>query len=75
MLILQGGRDYQVTMKDFQGWKDALSSQKDVEFRYYPDLNHLLIAGKGKSTPAEYMKIGHVAKCVIDDIANWIKRQ
>ncbi|MCD6237807.1 MAG: DUF3887 domain-containing protein [Thermotogae bacterium] len=75
MLILQGGRDYQVTIKDFQGWKNSLSSLKNVEFRYYPNLNHLFIAGKRKSTPAEYMKIGHVAKCVIDDIANWIKRQ
>ena len=25
MLILQGGRDYQVTSDDFQGWKNALS--------------------------------------------------
>lgn len=74
MLILQGGRDYQVTIKDFRGWKDALSSRKDVEFRYYPDLNHLFIAGEGKSTPAEYMKPGHVAKYVIDDIASWIKK-
>jgi dienelactone hydrolase len=75
MLILQGGRDYQVTEKDFDGWKNALSSRPDIEFKIYPKLNHLFIEGKGKSTPAEYSQAGHVAKYVIDDIAAWIKRQ
>jgi len=73
MLILQGGRDYQVTKEDFNGWKKALSSRKDVKFKLYPKLNHLFFAGKGKITPAEYQKAGHVAKRVIDDIAEWIK--
>ncbi len=75
MLILQGGRDYQVTLKDFDGWKKALSLRKNVEFKSYPALNHLFIEGSGKSTPAEYSRAGHVAKYVIDDIAAWIKSQ
>ncbi len=75
MLILQGGRDYQVTEEDFDGWKNALSSRPDVEFKFYPRLNHLFIEGKGKSTPAEYSQAGHVAKYVIDDISKWIKSQ
>lgn len=72
MLILQGGRDYQVTIEDFNGWKKALSSRKDVEFRFYPELNHLFIEGQGTITPEEYQKAGHIAKKVIDDIARWI---
>jgi len=75
MLILQGGRDYQVTEDDFDGWKNALSSRSDVEFKFYPKLNHLFIEGEGKSTPAEYSQAGHVAKYVIDDITAWIKSQ
>jgi dienelactone hydrolase len=75
MLMLQGGRDYQVTEKDFGGWKKALSSRKDVEFKLYPALNHLFIEGTGESTPAEYSQAGHVAKYVIDDIATWIKNK
>ncbi len=75
MLILQGGRDYQVTEKDFERWKKALSSHTTVEFKFYPQLNHLFIEGKGKSTPAEYSQVGHVARYVIDDIAAWIKTQ
>jgi dienelactone hydrolase len=75
ILILQGERDYQVTMEDFNGWKKTLAKRKDVTFKSYPELNHLFIVGKGKSQPAEYQKEGHVAPIVIDDIAGWIKKQ
>ena len=74
ILILQGGRDYQVTMEDFEGWERALSLRKNVEFKVYPALNHLFIEGKGKGTPAEYEIPGHVAEVVIDDVAGWIKK-
>jgi uncharacterized protein len=74
MLIIQGGRDYQVTNADFQIWKKALAAKKNAEFKLYPNLNHLFIDGKGKSTPKEYNIAGHIAKPVIDDIANWIKK-
>ena len=74
ILILQGGRDYQVTDADFQIWKKTLSSQTNVEFKFYEKLNHLFTEGQGKSTPAEYLTAGHVAETVIEDIANWIKK-
>ena len=50
MLFLQGGRDYQVTDTDFEGWKRALTSRPDVRFKLYQNLNHLFIAGTGKSS-------------------------
>jgi dienelactone hydrolase len=75
ILVLQGERDYQVTMKDFQGWKKLLVGRKNTEFKSYAKLNHLFIAGEGKSKPTEYDKVGHVAKEVIEDIAGWIKKQ
>jgi fermentation-respiration switch protein FrsA (DUF1100 family) len=74
MLILQGGRDYQVTMEDFEGWKKALSAKDNADFNLYPAHNHLLIAGEGKCTPEEYQKSGHVDKMVIEDIAAWINK-
>ena len=74
ILIIQGERDYQVTMEDFQGWKKTLSSRSNVAFKTYPKLNHLFIEGKGKSVPSEYQAAGHVAEIVIDDIAQWVKR-
>jgi len=75
MLILQGGRDYQVTMEDFRGWEEGLAGQDRVYFKFYPDLNHLFISGTGKSTPAEYREPGNVAQVVIEDIVEWVKSQ
>ena len=74
MLILQGERDYQVTKLDYDRWTKALRGKKGVSFKTYPKLNHLFIAGEGKSLPAEYEKTGHVVDEVIDDIVRWIKQ-
>jgi len=73
MLILQGERDYQVTMADFALWKAALGSSKGVVIKSYPALNHLFVAGEGKSLPAEYSRPGHVAPAVIEEIAKFVK--
>ncbi len=73
MLILQGQRDYQVTMEDFANWKMALASRKDVKLVSYPRLNHLFIEGEGKSRPEEYARPGNVAGEVIEGIAKWIE--
>lgn len=75
MLILQGGRDYQVTIEDFRGWEEGLAGQNGVCFKFYPDLNHLFIAGTGKPTPDEYGKPGNIAQVVIKDLVEWIKSQ
>lgn len=73
MFILQGERDYQVTMVDFKNWQTALAGRSDVQFKSYADLNHLLLSGRGPSTPQEYQQAGSVATAVIDDIAAWVK--
>ncbi len=73
MLILQGERDFQVTMADYDGWKVALDGHPNVTFKLYPTLNHLFIAGEGPSTPADYYQPGHVAREVLVDIAEWVK--
>ena len=74
MLILQGERDYQVTLEDLQGWRRALEDHKNVTIKTYPTLNHLFLPGVGKSTPAEYEQAGHIPDFVLDDIAGWIKK-
>ncbi len=78
MLILQGERDYQVTMADLQGWKDALlestgAKRTNVTVKSYRYLNHLFMSGTGKSSPDEYLVPGHVSEDVIVDISNWVK--
>ncbi len=73
ILILQGGRDYQVTLADFRLWKQALHDHSEVTFKLFPSLNHLFMAGRGPSSPEEYSKPGHVDGRVIATIASWIK--
>jgi dienelactone hydrolase len=72
LLVLQGERDYQVTLDNFEAWKKALAGRKGVTFKSYPRLNHLFIEGEGKSGPSEYGKPGHVAEAVLADVARWI---
>ena len=73
MLILQGARDYQVTVADdLARWEAALDGRPGVTIRVYPDLNHLFAPGSGLSSPAEYEPAQHVDPTVIDDIASWL---
>jgi len=73
VLVLQGGRDYQITTDDFAGWKRIMAERSDVTFRMYPALNHLFIEGRGTATPADYDIPGHVAAEVVEDIARWVR--
>jgi hypothetical protein len=72
MLILQGERDYQVTMRNLDGWRRALGSRADVSIKTYPALNHIFMPGEGKSMPAEYEMPSRVPDYVVADIADWI---
>ena len=74
MLILQGERDYQVTLQDFKNWQVALTGRSTAQLKTYTDLNHLFMTGSGQSAPQEYQRPGHVAAVVIDDIAAWVKQ-
>ncbi|WP_329805952.1 alpha/beta fold hydrolase [Flavobacterium facile] len=72
LLILNGERDYQVTMKEFNLWKKTLAKTK-AQFISYPKLNHLFIAGEGTPSPEEYAVKGEVDKQVIGDIITFCK--
>ncbi len=73
MLIVQGGRDYQVTVADdLSRWQAALTARPDVTVRVYPADNHLFFPGSGPSTPAEYEPAQHVDPAVVADIAAWL---
>lgn len=73
ILVLQGERDYQVTMKDFSNWKKTLKRNKKANFISYPKLNHLFLAGEGDPNPNEYSIKGEVDSKVINDINTFLK--
>lgn len=73
MLIVQGGRDYQVTRDgDFVRWEAAFDDEPRVQFALHSALNHLLIAGEGVPGPEEYAIEGRVDAAVIADIAAFV---
>lgn len=74
ILVMQGGRDYQVTMVDFGLWQINLMGHRQASFKSYPRLNHLMQEGEGRSTPAEYQQTKPVSVEVIDDIARFVHR-
>jgi dienelactone hydrolase len=72
LLVIQGGRDYQVTQDDFTLWQTTLNPVAGAEFILYPELNHLFMAGEGLSRPSEYLRPGHVAENVVRDIVHFL---
>ncbi|MEU5645641.1 alpha/beta hydrolase family protein [Streptomyces milbemycinicus] len=73
MLVLQGGRDYQVTVADdLSRWRAGLAHRRDVTMRVYDADDHLFFPGSGPSTPAEYETPQHVDPAVVADIAGWL---
>ena len=73
ILVLQGERDYQVTMGDFAVWQEALQGESFACLRSYPALDHLFHPGEGPSKPSDYQVRKTVASEVIADIADWIQ--
>ncbi len=78
VLILQGERDRQVTLADYEAWKKGLQGHPAARFKSYPGLNHLFGQFEGEA-PAfqqlmtEYSQRTPVAEAVLEDIAAWLR--
>lgn len=75
ILLLQGGRDFQVVDTDWQLWQHGLARQRQVSFKHYPAVNHLGVAGQGPGSLQEYNTPGNVLPQLVDDVAQWIEAQ
>ena len=76
VLIMQGGRDLQVSVeKDFCGYKRAFGDRDNFSFRLYEGLNHCFVPALyddiSKATK-EFSVERHIGENVISDIAGWI---
>jgi uncharacterized protein len=73
MLIVQGGRDYQVTVADdLSRWRAALAGRPEVTIRVFEADNHLFFPGSGPSAPAEYEPAQHMDPQVVATVAGWL---
>jgi pimeloyl-ACP methyl ester carboxylesterase len=75
LLLLQGDRDYQVTVTDdLDVWRRGLAGRKGVTVVRFPKADHLFLDGTGAPTPLEYQAPGHIDPKVIATIASWIDK-
>ena len=74
LFVLQGEKDYQVTMKDFNLIKDSLANRSETAFKVYPALNHLFLENNGEIGPNQYYFQSNVPYYVIEDISKWINK-
>jgi pimeloyl-ACP methyl ester carboxylesterase len=78
VLILQGGMDFQVLPDvDYARFRELLADRPGVEYRLYPELNHLFVKGiynDIRKAAGEYRRERHIGPEVADDIAGFIRR-
>lgn len=76
VLIMQGGRDYQVLAHDdFRCFQDELASRDNTYFKLYPNLNHLFVEALYDDilkASKDYKVERHIGDEVFKDIAAFI---
>ena len=76
VLILQGGKDFQVLAKrDYRKFKKLLAGRENTQYKLYPELNHVFVKGIYNDilkASKEYSVEQHIGEDVIGDIADFI---
>ena len=76
VLIMQGGRDFQVLADvDYLKFKELLAERRNTFYRLYPDLNHVFVDAiydDISKASKEYSTERHIGEEVISDIASFI---
>ncbi len=72
--LLQGEKDYQITMEDFATWKTAVGDMPNVSMQSFPGLTHLFTpTDADRGSPQDYFAPSNVDEGVIEAIAAWVK--
>lgn len=78
VLIMQGGKDFQALRDvDFVQFQEVLKGKNNVEYREYPQLNHVFVEAIYDDilkASGEYRVERHIGDEVLDDIAEFILR-
>lgn len=75
LLLIQGGKDYQVNEKDYIIWQKMIIKQKfkHTKLVLLAQMNHIMnISTNEHSSPAEYMEEASFDKSIIKEISNFI---
>jgi dienelactone hydrolase len=72
-LLLQGERDWQVTVEDdLSQYRAAAGDEETVTIRTYDRLNHLFMPGEGTPNQLEYYEQNNVARPIVVDVAEFV---
>ncbi|HLS71960.1 MAG TPA: alpha/beta fold hydrolase [Chitinophagaceae bacterium] len=75
LLIIQGEKDYQVPIYEYETWKSWTRKHKkeNVQLNIIPNMNHILFESKNaKSTPKEYLQNAEFSSEIISIIHDWV---
>ncbi len=75
LLIIQGGKDWQVTPADgIEAWQAALNGQLEADYLLYPNLTHMLteLDTESAGDTSDYHSGNPLSQELIGDIAAWI---
>lgn len=75
ILILQGEKDFQVSMTDFNLWKKAVQGNKKAKAISFPNLGHPFVLAGKTNTIADYNLPQNIPIQVIETISTWILTQ
>ena len=79
VLMMQGGRDFQVLVDDdFEAFKRQLAGRDNITYKLYPELNHCFVTAIYDDilkVSKEYGVERHIGEDVIADIAEFIHEQ
>jgi pimeloyl-ACP methyl ester carboxylesterase len=72
ILLLQGGRDYNVTKKDYELWTETMKGKSNFKAYWLENLDHMFFEGTGMARPSDLSTIAHVSKTVGEKMGEFI---
>ncbi len=72
IVLLQGGRDYNVTKKDYDLWVEAMKGKPNFKSQWIENLDHMFFEGTGMANPSDISNIGHVSKVIGEKMSEFV---
>jgi len=74
ILQLQGGRDYQVTKKDYDLWTEGMKGKSNFKQVWMEHVDHLFYEGSGMAKPDDLKIFRYVSNGLYTQIENFVKQ-
>lgn len=72
MVLIQGGRDFNVTKKDYDLWLEAMMGKTNFKSHWLQNLDHMYFEGTGTAKPEDITAPQHPSKVVGEKMSEFI---